>query len=149
MIWTLSNRFDPRARELADRHYSRRKPGSPQFVAPGRCLVLFRPGALWVSLDQRFVKHRWPGAWVCALFRNESEYRSSELIREAVAETVRRWGPIPDAGFLTFVDGAKTSSRRSRRHAPGHCFRVAGWTEIARIDGREHGRAELVVLRYR
>lgn len=41
MIWSLSDRFDPRARGLADRHYNRQKPGTPQFVPPGRCLVLY------------------------------------------------------------------------------------------------------------
>jgi hypothetical protein len=40
MMWAMSNRFDRRALPLADRHYSRRKIGSPQFVPPGRCLVL-------------------------------------------------------------------------------------------------------------
>ena len=36
MIWEKSNRFDQRAREIADRHYNRQKPGTPQFVPPGR-----------------------------------------------------------------------------------------------------------------
>jgi hypothetical protein len=39
----------PRARALADRTYSRRKAGAPQFVPPGRCLVLLasHADALW------------------------------------------------------------------------------------------------------
>lgn len=41
MIWEKSNRFDRRAREIADRHYNRQKPGTPQFVPPGRCCVLY------------------------------------------------------------------------------------------------------------
>lgn len=40
MIWQLSDRADPEARRIADRHYNRQKPGTPQFVPPGRCLVL-------------------------------------------------------------------------------------------------------------
>ena len=32
--WHRSTRADPRALPLADRHYSRRSPGSRQFVAP-------------------------------------------------------------------------------------------------------------------
>ena len=40
MIWSLSNRADPFARDIADRHYNRQKIGSPQFVPPGRCVVL-------------------------------------------------------------------------------------------------------------
>lgn len=40
MPWCLSHRFDPAAKALADRHYNRQKPDSPQFVPPGACLVL-------------------------------------------------------------------------------------------------------------
>ncbi len=61
MHWCLSHRADPRAVALADRHCSRRKVGSPQFVPPGRCLVLLTPAAdaLWVTSWQRpeFIKH--------------------------------------------------------------------------------------------
>ncbi len=39
MIWHISHRADPFARDIADRHYNRQKIGSPQFVPPGRCLV--------------------------------------------------------------------------------------------------------------
>lgn len=41
MIWETSWKADPRAREVADRHYNRQKPGTPQFVPPGRALVLY------------------------------------------------------------------------------------------------------------
>ena len=44
MRWFLSNRQDPEARVLADRHYSRQNPGAPGFVPPGRCIVLKVPG---------------------------------------------------------------------------------------------------------
>jgi hypothetical protein len=64
MLWQLSWRADPRARRLADRHYSRRRVGSAQFVPPGRCLVLRTSAAdaLWVSLRQepRWARHAWP-----------------------------------------------------------------------------------------
>lgn len=56
-LWHLSHRFDPRAVAIADRHYNRQKPGTPQFVPPGRCKVLltenadatyFQPAMRWV-----------------------------------------------------------------------------------------------------
>lgn len=49
--WRRSDRADPAALILADRHYSRQKPGTPQFVQPGRCLVLVTEDrtALWVT----------------------------------------------------------------------------------------------------
>lgn len=33
-IWTLSNRASVHGRQIADRHYNRQKPGTPQFVPP-------------------------------------------------------------------------------------------------------------------
>jgi hypothetical protein len=50
MHWYLSDRADSRALPLADRHYNRQKPGTPQFVPPGRCVVLLteRADALFV-----------------------------------------------------------------------------------------------------
>jgi hypothetical protein len=34
MNWRMSHRADPLALPLADRHYNRQKPGSPQFMPP-------------------------------------------------------------------------------------------------------------------
>ena len=80
MSWRKSFRFDPRALPIADRHYNRQKPGSPQFVPPGSCLVFLTPAAdaLWVSSRPKaeYVKHDWPGAWVNSCFRNESSILS-------------------------------------------------------------------------
>ena len=131
--WELADRFDPEARELADRHYNRQKVGSPQFVPPGRCLVLKRRDALWVTSwpFPEYVRHEWPGAWVCSAFRNEGRLLSSDLIRAAVAATVWRWPDPPAEGFITFVDRSKT---RSKRH-PGYCYRAAGWREVGKTKG--------------
>jgi hypothetical protein len=126
MYWYVSYRADPRALPLAARHYNRRRPHSRQFVPPGRCIVLLtkHADALWVSSWQKYVRHAWPGAWVCSCFRNESPHLSSELIHQAVAVTRFFWGPPPPAGMVTFVNPDKV---RKKRH-PGHCFRKAGWS---------------------
>ena len=91
MRWILSHRADPLILPLADRHYSRQKPGTPQFVPPGRCLVLRaeEADAAWVTSwpFAEYVRHAWAGAWMCSFFRNESPHLSSELVREAVAAT--------------------------------------------------------------
>jgi hypothetical protein len=73
MQWRISDRADPEARALADRHYNRQKPGTPQFVPPGRCLVLVCDKAFWVTSwpFAEYTKHAWAGAWVCSAFRNE------------------------------------------------------------------------------
>lgn len=130
MYWHISNRADPRAVALADRHYNRQKIGTPQFVPPGRCLVLLTEdaSALWVTSwpFAQYVKHAWAGAWVCSLFRNEGAILSSELIRSAVAATRWYYGDAPALGFITFVDADKTRKKRD----PGRCYRKAGWRHV-------------------
>lgn len=134
--WMLSDRFDPASCAIADRHYSRRKVGSPQFVPPGRCLVLRTPDApcVWVTSwpYAEFVRHAWPGAWVCSLFRNEARDRflSSDLIVAAVAATVAVWDP-PELGMVTFIDPKKTRRKRD----PGRCYLRAGFKRVGETKG--------------
>lgn len=129
MIWSLAHRADPRSAELADRHYSRQKPGTPQFVPPGRCLVLHasvkQRGAYWVTSwpFAEYTKHAWAGAWICSAFRNEGCGLSSEMICDAVAATRWKWPSIPRLGMVTFVDAAKVHHKRD----PGRCFLKAGF----------------------
>lgn len=117
MIWQKSNRADPKARDVADRHYNRQKPGTPQFVPPGRCLVLYAENekgkALWVTSwpFAEYVKHAWPGAWVCSAFRNEGAGIASNMIREAVAATRAFFGDPPALGMITFIDTKKLSQQ--------------------------------------
>jgi len=132
--WIRSHRADPEVVPLADRHYNRQKIGSPQFAPPGRCLVLKTAArdAFWITSwpFAQYVRHAWPGAWVCSAFRNESAHAASELIREAVAATLAEYGPAPEIGMITFVDTRKV--RRTRK--PGYTFaragfRHCGWTK--------------------
>jgi len=129
MRWTLSHRADPNARALADRHYNRQKIGSPQFVPPGRCLVLYARTAtgeaFWITSwpFAEYVKHEWAGAWVCSAFRNEAAGLSSELISEALAASKAYFGPPPPLGMVTFVDGDKVRRKRDF----GRCYRKAGF----------------------
>lgn len=129
MRWVRSWRADPRVRAVADRHYNRQKVGAPQFVPPGSCLVLRTPesGAMWVTSwpIAEYVKHRWGGYWVNSAFRNERPdlYRSSELIREAVAATRAWYGGRPVPGMVSFVDPRKVRRKRD----PGRCFVRAGF----------------------
>lgn len=134
MEWALSYRADPPAARLADRHYTRQSPGAPQFVPPGRCVVLTRPDGLWVTSwpHAEWVKHAWAGAWVCSLFRNEArDVLSSVLIGEAVAGTRAVFGEPPPLGIVTFVDAAKVRRKRD----PGRCFLRAGWRHVGYTAG--------------
>jgi hypothetical protein len=128
-------RFDPAALPLADRHYNRRAVGSPQFVPPGKCVVLLTASAsaLWVTSwpFAQYVRHAWPGAWVNSLFRNESSaYLSSDLIVSAVALTRAVWTP-PVNGIVSFVDAGKIRRKRD----PGRCYRRAGWKHVGFTKG--------------
>ena len=135
MRWRLSHRADPRALPLADRHYNRQKIGSPQFVPPGRCVVLLteEADALWVTSwpYAEYVRHAWPGAWVCSLFRNESPHLSSALIEEAVAATRAVFGEPPLLGIVTFVDAPKVRRKRD----PGRCYLRAGFHRWGTTQG--------------
>lgn len=141
MIWHLSHRADPMARELADRHYNRQKVGAPQFVPPGRCLVLYADTgsgkAFWVTSwpFAEYVKHAWAGAWVCSAFRNEGAGLSSVLIRQAVAATRSLWDP-PELGIITFVDPTKVAKKRDW----GRCYLKAGFRQVG------HTKKGLVAL---
>jgi hypothetical protein len=131
MRWALSFRADPAARELADRHYNRQRIGSPQFVPPGRCVVLLTTcrRAVWVTSwpFAEYVRHAWAGAWVNSLFRNEGAGLSSELILEAIAATRAVWPDPPELGLVTFVDAEKVASRN-----PGYCYRCAGFSRAGK-----------------
>jgi hypothetical protein len=130
-VWQRAHKFHSVGAAIADRHYSRQTPGSPQFVPPGLDVVLLAEdstsdaGALWVSSWPEYVQHRWPGSWMCTTFRNElpGRYLSSDLVRQAVAVTRYVWGDPPAAGMVTFVHPDKVRHKRD----PGRCFRRAGF----------------------
>lgn len=146
MYWHLSNRADQAALPLADEHYSRRKIGSPQFVPPGRCLVLLAADgqALWTTSYPyaAFVKHAWAGAWMCSLFRRRAACRhvASELIRQAVAATRWKFGEPPPQGMVTFVDPSQVPGMRRRTKQGtvmvwGYSFMRAGFEQVGETRG--------------
>ena len=87
--------------------------------------------------------------WRNTLFRNESSELSSRLVAACTLATYQNWiepyGALPDVRLTTEVDIDATRARRSTRHEPGHCYREAGWVEIARTP-KAHGRPAKVVL---
>lgn len=139
MKWRLSNRFAREALPLADRHYNRQKVGSPQFVPPGRCLVLLTAceRALWVTSwpFAQYVRHAWAGAWVNSLFRSESAGIASELIHDAIAVTRSIWQP-PELGMVSFVS-PKHVPPVMRRGQPiyGYCYLKAGFRHVGFTKG--------------
>jgi hypothetical protein len=138
--WCRSNRADPAAARLADRHYSRQKIGHPQFVPPGSCAVFVTDcaRAYWVTSFPiaQWVKHAWAGAWVCSAFRQEGAGVASELIRQAVAATRAHYGDPPPLGMITFVNREKVNPTMVRGNPVwGWTFRKAGFIEAGETKG--------------
>ena len=131
ITWRLSHRGEPAALKIADKHYSRQKPGTPQFVKPGRCIVFMANdhSALWVTSwpYAQYVKHEWAGAWENSLFHRitDSPYLARDLIEQAVAVTRFLYGPPPELGIITIIDPRKVRSTN-----PGYCYQKAGWKRI-------------------
>lgn len=137
--WCVVKKFDARAVALADRHYSRRKVGSPQFMPPGETLVLLTADALAVWGWWR--PHPASGlkamngldGWTCTIFRNEGPHRSSALVLAAERALIDSGRSIGPDGMLTYV-----WDRKVRSSNPGYCFKVAGWKVAGRsADGRK------------
>ena len=142
MIWQKSNRADPKAREIADRHYNRQKPGTPQFVPPGRCCVFYAETdtgkAIWVTSYpfKEYVKHQWAGAWVCSAFRNEQAGKASEMIIQAVAATRAYFGEPPELGMITFIDSKKVKPTIVHgKPTWGRTYELAGFKFVGKTKG--------------
>jgi hypothetical protein len=140
MIWVPSNRFDPECCALADRHYSRQKPGSPQFMPPGSCRVLRAKNSKAVfglSVPKKeYVKHAWAGAWIVSIFRNEEAGPlASDMIRDALA-IMRTHYDVPEMGCVTFVDPKHVPGIPVRgERVKGFCFWMAGFELVGETKG--------------
>src|SRR5579859_6606866 len=117
--WTRVKKTSKAACALAGRHYSRRKPGSGQFMPPGQTIVLLAPGAVfgWWRPGPASGIRSMNGldGWTCTIFRNESPVLSSTLILAAEpAMTEFGYGIGPD-GLLTYVWDKKVRSSNPGR----------------------------------
>lgn len=139
MHWTRTTKFDPRGAALADRHYSRRTVGSPQFMPPGQTIVMLAAegAAVWGW----WRPHPTSGikamngldGWTCTIFRNESGVLSSELVLDAELAFAEFGLDVGPDGLLTYVWDKKVRSAN-----PGFCFKAAGWKAIGRsADNRK------------
>ena len=135
--WRLSHKADKLGCQLADRHYSRRKIGAPQFMPPGETIVMVAPElpavwGWWRPHPRSGIKAmNGLDGWTCTIFRNESPVLSSLLVLEA-EEFLRGYTIGPD-GLLTYI---KDSAVRSLN--PGCCFKKAGYRTAGRSrDGKK------------
>lgn len=121
--WLLSNERNRIAQRLADRHYSRKHPGSTTgFVGPGQKIVLLSDDGkalfVWVYAQPELRGDKIDGVY-CSIFRNEGPVLSSILILEAERFARQRW---PGKKLFTYVNKEKVKSKN-----PGWCFQKAGW----------------------
>lgn len=129
---------DAECAALADRHYSRGKVGSNQFMGNGRKIVLRDTvgsvvfGWLW-CLDG--LRRDGELGYNCAIFRNESAALASDLILEAEGWALKEWGP--NRAF-TYIDPRYVKPTMFRGYPVfGWSFYKAGW-RYARVskDGK-------------
>jgi hypothetical protein len=151
MRWIETDKGDPRCRELADRHYTRQTVGHPLWTRPGWNQVLYAEQRNGRSASFAWWRPKWESglkgterkdglrAIECAIFRNETRFRSSDLIDEAMA-CLMSWPHANDVewpdGIITGVGSKQTSAGRSPDHEPGWCFREAGFVDFPHLSGR-------------
>lgn len=144
-MWSISHKYDRDGAKLADGHYSRRTPGSPQFMPPGQTLVLVTPdkSAVWgwwrPHPNSGLKSMNGLDGWTCSIFRNTGGAMSSDLVLAAENELAlqelqgRLVAPCGPDGLLTYVWPSKIRSTN-----PGYCFWVAGWLKTGwSADGRK------------
>ena len=130
--WHEAKDGDADARALFDRHYSRyrykdgRKP--KLFCGPGEKMVLLTEAADALFVWRKFRSADGQQGINCAIFRNESEHLSSDMILDAEEIAWRRW---PQTRLFTYVKAEAIASRN-----PGYCFKRAGWRQcgITRVN---------------
>jgi hypothetical protein len=121
--WITTRDGDDTARAIFHQHYSYKPYAdgrrSMLFCGPGEKLVLLWPDASALFVWRRFISGDGQQGVNCAVFRNEGDELSSDLIRKADAIADARW---PGERHYTYVN-----ARRVRSTNPGYCFLKAGW----------------------
>ena len=137
--WLRTKDGDPRARAIFKRHYSARSNHTSKlFVGPGYKQVLITAPndphgqALFVWRLERFRRDANYGI-NCAIFRNESDYKASDLILWAEEHAHQRWPFIPR--MFTHIDPTKTRTiRRRGKRVIGYAYQQAGWEIIGKTS---------------
>lgn len=131
--WQPCKDGDARAFSLMRNHYSfqpytdgRRQNLSNRnrflFVGPGQKMVLLGRDCRALFVWRKFIDKSGQQGVNCAVFHNESEQLSSDLILEAEQLA---WGFWPGERLYTYVN-----PRKIRSANPGCCFKKAGWYKV-------------------
>lgn len=131
--WIPVRDGDATCRAIFNRHYSRRRYTDGRrpklFVGPGEKIVLRTADARALFVWRKFLDAAIPRqeGVSCAVFRNEGNMLSSELIRHAMRHAWHRW---PGERLYTYVN-----PRKIRSTNPGYCFLAAGWRRAGTTKG--------------
>ncbi|MED4779527.1 hypothetical protein [Brevibacillus choshinensis] len=120
--WVVTNKGDIACRTLADKHYSRQTVGASQFCRPGKNLVLRTAAGDAAIVFWSGIRDDGLEAYEITLFRNESQFLSSDLIKWGLAAVTKLWGHPPTDQIITYVNPDRIQS-----HNPGYCFKKAGF----------------------
>lgn len=130
-LWFLTKDGDRTCLALYERHYSchRYRDGRKRvlFAGPGEKIVLRTAKGDAMFVWRKFLDRSGQKGVNCAVFRNESPYLSSELIRQADAIADLCW---PGERRYTYV---RKEAVRSAN--PGYCFFRAGWRRCGMTMG--------------
>lgn len=124
-FWYVTKDGDRSCLELYERHYSCREYHDGrernQFVGPGAHIVLRTANADAMFVWRKYIDDTIPKqeGVECAVFRNEGQILSSELVRQADAVADFCW---PGERHYT-----KVNPKAVRSTNPGLCFIKAGW----------------------
>lgn len=135
-LWLAVKDGDPRAHDIMRRHYSYYRYADDRrsntgyrarhlIVGPGEKMVLITQECDALFVWRKFISRDGSTGVNCAVFRNESQHKSSDLILEAEQLAWQRW---PGERLYTYVDSKKIQSTN-----PGYCFMCAGWRRLPEI----------------
>lgn len=127
--WLSVQDGDAAAYQLFTRHYTfhhykdnRRAVGRVchRFAGPGQKMVLLTADYKALFVWRKFIDPSGQQGVNCAVFRNEGDLLSSELIKQACELAWNRW---PGERLYTYVDGKAVKG-------DGYCFKCAGWKKL-------------------
>lgn len=130
-LWWLTKDGDRTCLNMYERHYSAYKYQDGRrralFAGPGQKIVLRTWSGDALFVWRKFIDASGEKGINCAVFRNESDHRASDLIRQADDVADHVW---PGERHYTFVNPKSVASPR-----PGYCFECAGWRRSGRTKG--------------
>lgn len=139
--WIPVKDGDERAFALFKRHYSfyKYKDGRRSrygyrnrflFVGPGSSIVLLGADCKALFVWRNFIDDSGQTGVNCAVFRNEGDRTSSELILQAEKLARVKWPN--ETRFYTYIDPAKIAS-----DVIGYCYRRAKWKPLKCWDSEK------------